>query len=558
MIQNTQERYRNFLFLLFILSTFSVTAQIPTTVTYNYNAKQGAQAYCNFGCSYYNASASIVSVTQSAPTPATTKVNARYRFDHPGFINSQITKIVLEFRISKWSSFTQGPAIVRIKAPDSSCNDAISWISSFPDYEALYNCNNFGDLVYSQGFGTSENFATTYFLSIYDETSQAFPNQTLSSFDQNSDSITLSFTPVQGAMEIHDAKLIITYNDLSAPDAPVLAGNSNSTSSVNLSWNAISNASSYEIYSCNNQLLDTTTSNSCTFNNLVAGTTYQYKIKAVNINGSSDYSNCVSVTTLPEIINVPLRVLLQGAAIDPNTGQETLMRDNLRVAGLIPTTSPYSDGLTCSTSVFNAGSNDANDIVDWVWVELRNQNNNSNVVRSTSALLQRDGDIVATDGTSSLSFTAPSNNYYIAIKHRNHLGVMSSSAISLSSSSATVDFTNANSNISFGVHALTSIDMPSGTLGMWSGDVDGNGIVQYEGANSDTPSILSFVLNDPANFLNLQTHIVTGYNDFDINMDGNTQYVGGNADTPIILENILDHPGNFLNLNTYPINEQLP
>ena len=60
--------------------------------------------------------------------------------------------------------------------------------------------------------------------------------------------------------------------------------------------------------------------------------------------------------------------------------------------------------------------------------------------------LKSDGTIVDTDGTSPVQFTGLSaGNYYIVIRHRNHLAIMSASAIPLSSSSALYDFTTAQS-----------------------------------------------------------------------------------------------------------------
>lgn len=45
-----------------------------------------------------------------------------------------------------------------------------------------------------------------------------------------------------------------------------------------------------------------------------------------------------------------------------------------------------------------SGSSDS--IVDWIVVELRDSTNSGHVVGSTAALIQKDGDIVGTDGTS--------------------------------------------------------------------------------------------------------------------------------------------------------------
>jgi hypothetical protein len=249
-------------------------------------------------------------------------------------------------------------------------------------------------------------------------------------------------------------------------------------------------------------------------------------------------------------------VFLQGALLNPNVGEETLMRDDLREANYIPTTSPYSDGLTVQSAVLNVMGADA--IVDWVFIELRDAMSNTTIVDSQSALLQRDGDVVDVDGVSDLKFNVPIGNYYISIKHRNHLSIMTASAIALSSTTEIIDFTNSTNQITFGSNAQTVFGMPTNIVAMWSGNVNADTFVQYSGTTPDTPSILSEVLNDPGNFLNFPTYAVSGYNMHDVNMDGSTQYAGTTPDTPFILQNVLAHPSNFLNFSTYQIQEQLP
>ena len=95
-------------------------------------------------------------------------------------------------------------------------------------------------------------------------------------------------------------------------------------------------------------------------------------------------------------------------------------------------------------------------------------------------------------------------------------------------------------------------------VGLWAGNVNADKTVQYIGANPDSPSILSNILNDVGNVLNFPTYIVSGYKDNDVNLNGETQYIGANPETPFILQNVQSHSGNFLNLSTYSIEEQLP
>ena len=92
------------------------------------------------------------------------------------------------------------------------------------------------------------------------------------------------------------------------PSAPVVKiGHSAASGKPMLTWNAVSGATSYKVYRATSQngtysLLGTVTTTSYTNTGAKAGTTYYYKVKAVNSAGESAYSNVVSgratVTTL--------------------------------------------------------------------------------------------------------------------------------------------------------------------------------------------------------------------------------------------------------------------
>jgi hypothetical protein len=54
---------------------------------------------------------------------------------------------------------------------------------------------------------------------------------------------------------------------------------------------------------------------------------------------------------------------------------------------------------------------------------LRDENDPAVIVQRRAGLIQRDGDIVDLDGVSPLTFTGgASGNYYVTVRHRNHLG----------------------------------------------------------------------------------------------------------------------------------------
>ena len=208
--------------------------------------------------------------------------------------------------------------------------------------------------------------------------------------------------------------------------------------------------------------------------------------------------------TILSLAELKLKTFLQG----PYDTDTDLMKDDLRVNGLIQTTSPYPDNAIADTAVFNLGGISGvglaeNDIVDWIWVELRDENDYTIIIESKSALLQRDGDIVNTDGTSNLIFNTFEGNYYVLVNHRNHLGILSAAPI-VFSGTTTVDFSS-NQNVIFGgVNALA--DMGENVYAMFSGDFDSNGQVQ----NSDASDVILLLGS-------------SGYSPADMDMNGQVQ-----------------------------------
>ncbi|MCF6279426.1 MAG: hypothetical protein L3J14_03680 [Flavobacteriaceae bacterium] len=212
----------------------------------------------------------------------------------------------------------------------------------------------------------------------------------------------------------------------------------------------------------------------------------------------------------PSLINIKINPIafLQGAYINPILGEETLMRDNLRTASLIPITSPYVDLLTSNASVFTQTGDDA--IVDWVWVELRDENDNTNILASQSALLQRDGDIVGVDGISPLIFNIQLGNYYVAISHRNHLGILSTNTIALSSTSTIVNLSNNSTSVNGGTNGV--VNLGNGIFALYAGDYDGNGQVQ----NTDLTAVRP-LLGQPSDYENADLDMNTQVQNTDLN-----------------------------------------
>ena len=106
-------------------------------------------------------------------------------------------------------------------------------------------------------------------------------------------------------------------------------------------------------------------------------------------------------------------------------------------------------------------------------VELRTGTASNSKVDERAEFIKSDGTIVDLDGTSPVTFTGlGANNYYVVVRHRNHLAIMTASAIPLSSSSTDYDFTTAQSQ-AFGINPLS--DLGGGVFGMIAGDGNGDG-----------------------------------------------------------------------------------
>ncbi len=179
-----------------------------------------------------------------------------------------------------------------------------------------------------------------------------------------------------------------------------------------------------------------------------------------------------------------LRVMLQG----PYSAATHLMGAALVRDGFLPPAQPFSDAAYQNGPMKYAGSEAVSagffaahpNVVDWVLVELRTSAEASSKAGQRAGFLLTDGRVVDLDGSSPISFNGLSGSaYYVVVRHRNHLPVMSASAVDFSSGTGAYDFTNAQ-NKAFGSYAMKELE--SSVFGLYAGDADGNGQI----ANSDT------------------------------------------------------------------------
>ncbi|MEO6549923.1 MAG: hypothetical protein ABIN94_18110 [Ferruginibacter sp.] len=251
---------------------------------------------------------------------------------------------------------------------------------------------------------------------------------------------------------------------------------------------------------------------------------------------------------MDKFILAKAKAFLQGA-YNSVTG---VMNDNLRTpVNLIPLSDPYRTAPynvtfvhvanaateTANASVFANQPLTDNNIVDWVFLELRSStvSPGNTVLQTRSALLKKDGSIVDVDGVSPVTFNNIANgSYTVAVRHRNHLGLSANPATSLlalaeqKSTTPLLDLTTAGAAQLFGAANINYASI-GGKNFLYAGNVSGNGVVRYQGTNgpgaanvSDRIALLTDLGNNELNTLNT-------YQRGDVTMNGITRYQGTNG-----------------------------
>jgi hypothetical protein len=235
-----------------------------------------------------------------------------------------------------------------------------------------------------------------------------------------------------------------------------------------------------------------------------------------------------------------LKAFLQGPftinAAGPIDGDT--MTTALRYKNFIPLISPYNAAISVGSIPV--------DVTDWIQVQVVDPTNAATIYGETSAFIKKDGSIVNLTGTGPVSIPFNQAAGSIRLRHRNHLSVRTNSITFTGGLPNLFDFTGngagganplvfvaPNINISPSINlGLPQKEVETGKFGMWSGDVNGNGIVQYNLGGNDRLFIFNAIggLN--------QNNTTPGYLKEDVNMNGITQYNLGGNDRLLIFNNI--------------------
>ncbi|MEO0899144.1 MAG: hypothetical protein AAFY71_22220 [Bacteroidota bacterium] len=149
------------------------------------------------------------------------------------------------------------------------------------------------------------------------------------------------------------------------------------------------------------------------------------------------------------------------------------------------------------------------DVVDWILVQIRDKADSSIVLSQRAAFLRSDGKIISMGGNTKFAFneTIP-DEAFIAIVHRNHLAVMTATAVN---TTQMLDFGDPNTAV-FGFNPRKIVN---GRALLWSGDSNGDGTINAVDKN---------------NFWRLQNGNAFDYGQAggDMNMDGVINAVDAN------------------------------
>jgi plastocyanin len=144
----------------------------------------------------------------------------------------------------------------------------------------------------------------------------------------------------------------------------------------------------------------------------------------------------------PTSVSFNLKVFLEGAFNGTN------MDTGLNSSGLIPLNQPYNTLPWNYPGTENVSSMPNTDVVDWILFELRETTGSAStatadkVIHRQAAFLLKSGTVTGLDGSSMPEFTGTiNNNIYGIIYHRNHIGIMSASALFAINGIYTYNFT---------------------------------------------------------------------------------------------------------------------
>lgn len=190
-----------------------------------------------------------------------------------------------------------------------------------------------------------------------------------------------------------------------------------------------------------------------------------------------------------DMMHFAAKVALEGAFnLDPS--RDILMKTDLADSNRIPSTPPaVYPYLLDPNRAFIVNTTIPKNVVDWVIIEFRDDDFTPNQRHFKTALLKNDGSLLDVDGFSPVTLsrnstqnldTTGKSQYYVAIRHRNHLTVMSENPLMLSQTEAPIMYDFTKSDILMG---------GSNSVKPMGRDKDGSLIFTMLGGNFVKPNV---------------------------------------------------------------------
>ena len=175
-----------------------------------------------------------------------------------------------------------------------------------------------------------------------------------------------------------------------------------------------------------------------------------------------------------EGIKINSKIFLEGPY---DAGTDVML---ITINGSIPLTSPYSeDPRTVSAVPATA--------VDWVLVEVRATTGGA-ALGYRSCFLKSDGRLIADDGSNDIGLPWIPGDYFLVIRHRNHLAIMNSApeiAGTWGGSPTTFDFSTAQTQ-AYGTNPMIQVDSSPVAYGMYAGETNASDYI----TNADKDQII--------------------------------------------------------------------
>ena len=157
------------------------------------------------------------------------------------------------------------------------------------------------------------------------------------------------------------------------------------------------------------------------------------------------------------------------------------MMTTLNSQGLLPLSQPFNFPPINYNGTESVSSIPNTNVVDWILIELRDAANAQSatvntVVERKAAFILNNGQIVDLDGTSFVPFTQTINQQlFLVLRHRSHLGIMSSFPLSANNNIYQYDFTSGIGKAYGGVNSQKQL--APGVWGMIGGDGYLDGVI---------------------------------------------------------------------------------